>query len=32
VSGRMLIKIVLGWVLTPVLAGGLTFVAVRLVS
>jgi PiT family inorganic phosphate transporter len=32
VSGRMLIKIVLGWVLTPLLAGGLTFVSVRLLT
>jgi inorganic phosphate transporter, PiT family len=30
VSGRMLIKIALGWVLTPVFAGVLTFVLIRL--
>jgi PiT family inorganic phosphate transporter len=32
VSGKMLIKIGLGWLLTPVLAGGLTFLSVRLLT
>jgi PiT family inorganic phosphate transporter len=32
VSGKMLIKISLGWVLTPALAGVLTFVSVRLLT
>jgi PiT family inorganic phosphate transporter len=32
VSGKMLVKIGLGWVLTPALAGVLTFVSIRLLT